>query len=172
MVLAKRLMAGVYLARGDLTAAREGYILCFKTSRRRGFMFPGVMQCLEMLGDLKHGMTDLETTFHWAGTYLAMVCLYRDAVLTYQALRLLGDIFLVRGDAETALNVFYAVLEGTTEVDIHRRRAECMSRIGDIFMTRGDPSAARRMWEDARPLFVRSSQMKDAASMDIRLARF
>ncbi|KAJ6572131.1 hypothetical protein B0H19DRAFT_1256041 [Mycena capillaripes] len=171
MLFCERLMAGVHLARGDIMAARKGYTICFESCRRL-YMLPGLTQCLEMFGDLKHGMCDLEATFHWAGTYLAVVRVYRDVVRTYQALRCLGDIFLAQGDTETALSVFYAVLEGVTEMDIHRTRADCMSRIGDILMAQGNKAEARRMWEDARPLFVRSSQMKDAASIDARLAQF
>jgi len=166
----ERLMAGVHLARRDVAAAREGYTLCFQ-SYRGAYMFPGVTRCLEMLGDLRHGMSDLETTFHWAGTYLAVVRVYTDVVLTYQALRCLGDVLLAEGDSETALNIFYAVLKGATEMDVHRRRADCMIRIGDILMARGNAAEARKMWEDARPLFIRSAQMNDAASIDVRLAQ-
>jgi hypothetical protein len=171
MLFCERLMAGVHLARGDIAAAREGYISCFQ-STRVGYMLPGMMQCLEMLGDLRHGMSDVETTFHWAGTFFAAVRVWHNVVLTYQALRCLGDIFLAEGDDETALNVFSAVLEGATEMDVHRRRADCMVRIGDILMARGNAAEATKMWRDARPLFIRSSQMKDAASVDVRLAQF
>ncbi|KAJ6572121.1 hypothetical protein B0H19DRAFT_1132636 [Mycena capillaripes] len=171
MLFCDRLMAGVYLGRGDIMAARKGYTVCFE-SCRRAYMLPGLTQCLEMLGDVKHGICDLEATFHWAGVYLAAVRVYRDVAHTYQALRCLGDIFLAQGDKKTALNVFYAVLKGATKTDIHRRRADCMSRIGDILMAQGNEAEARRMWEDARPLFVRSSQLQDTTSIDARLARF
>ncbi|KAJ7698559.1 hypothetical protein B0H17DRAFT_323407 [Mycena rosella] len=168
MLFGERLMAGVHLMRGDTTRAREAYTLCLQ-SYRRMFLLPGATQSVEMLADLTHGMCDLEDTFRWAGTYLALVRVYTDVVATYQALRCLGDVFLAQGDAETGLSVFQAVLEGSTEMDIHRRRADCMSRIGDIFMARGDREGARKMWEDARPLFVRASQMKDVGSIDARL---
>ncbi|KAF8202676.1 hypothetical protein K438DRAFT_1757998 [Mycena galopus ATCC 62051] len=166
-----RIMAGVLLARGETVAARDGYSLCFQ-SYLRAYMIPGATQCLEMLGDLRHGMFDLETTFHWATMYLAVVRVYTDVVLTHYALRCMGDIFLAQGDVETALNVFYAVLQGVTEMDGYRRQADCMVRIGDILMAQKNSIGARRMWEDAQPLFIRSSQMKDAASIDIRLAQF
>ncbi|KAJ7824511.1 hypothetical protein B0H14DRAFT_3145662 [Mycena olivaceomarginata] len=139
ILFCERLMAGVRLARGDTAAAREGYISCFQSSRV-GYMIPGMTLCLEMLGDLRHGMSNVETTFHWAGTFFAAVLVYRDVVLTYQALRCLGDIFLAEGDDETALNVFNAVLQGATEMDAHRRRADCMVRIGDVLMARGECS--------------------------------
>ncbi|KAF7348590.1 NB-ARC domain-containing protein [Mycena venus] len=171
MLFCERVMAGVYLARGDIAAAREEYARCYQACRR-AFMLPGVTQCLEMLGDFRYGMSDFQSTFHWAGVYLAVVRVYSDVVPTYQALRCLGDIFLAEGDTETALNIFYAVLKGVTEMDIHRRRADCMVRIGDILMARGNAREARKMWHDAHSLFIRSSQRKDAASIDVRLAQF
>ncbi|KAJ7824507.1 hypothetical protein B0H14DRAFT_2597169 [Mycena olivaceomarginata] len=163
MLFYERLMAGVHLARGGHCGRTRGIHLML-TIQSGG--------CLEMLGDLRHGMSDVETTFHWAGTFFAAVRVWPDVVLTYQALRCLGDIFLAEGDDETALNVFSAVLEGATEMDVHRRRADCMVRIGDILMARGNAAEATKMWRDARPLFIRSSQMKDAASVDVRLAQF
>jgi hypothetical protein len=54
-------------------------------------------------------------------------------------------------------------------MDIHRLRAECMVGIGEIMLRRGDHVQAKRMWEAAHPLFVRSSRRKDAASIDERL---
>ncbi|KAJ7098225.1 hypothetical protein C8R44DRAFT_888860 [Mycena epipterygia] len=171
MLFGERLMAGVQLLRGETAMAREGYTRCFD-SYRRARMLPGATQCLEMLADLRHGMCDLEDTFRLAGTYLALVRVSKDLVHTYQALRCLGDIFLAQGDSETALNIFYAVLEGSTEMGVHRRRADCMSRIGNIFMAQGNTAGARKMWEDARPLFLRSTQIKDVASIDASLAQF
>ncbi|KAJ7645999.1 hypothetical protein DFH06DRAFT_581428 [Mycena polygramma] len=171
MLFCERLMAGVHLALGNRAAARKGYTECFE-SYRRAYMFPGMTQCLEMLGDPRYGMCDLETSFHWAAIYLATVGVFRDVTLTYHALRCLGENFLAQGDEETAINVFHAVLQGATEMDIHRSRAHCMSRIGDILMARGNAAEARRMWEEARPLFIRSSQLREATSLDVRLAQF
>jgi predicted negative regulator of RcsB-dependent stress response len=45
-----------------------------------------------------------------------------------------------------------------------------MARIGDILNRRGDPAKARDLWEEARPLFARSSQAKQVTAMDERLA--
>jgi hypothetical protein len=56
-------------------------------------------------------------------------------------------------------------------MDVHRRRADCISRIGDIFLCRGDLVRAKEMWETARPLFVRSSRAKDVTAVDSRLAQ-
>ncbi|KAJ6523996.1 hypothetical protein B0H19DRAFT_1276691 [Mycena capillaripes] len=77
----------------------------------------------------------------------------------------------ILGEDETALNLFYAALEGGTAMDIHRLRAECMVGIGDIMIRSGDLVQAKEMWTGAHPLFVRSCQMKDAAAVDKRLER-
>jgi hypothetical protein len=74
-------------------------------------------------------------------------------------------------DDETALNLFRTVLEGGTKMDIHRLRAECMVGIGEIMLRRGDSTQAREMWAAAHPFFLRSSRMKDAASVEKRLAK-
>ncbi|KAJ7457808.1 hypothetical protein FB451DRAFT_1564132 [Mycena latifolia] len=130
-----------------------------------------VFLALESLGELSHGMCGLDETFRWATIYFAFARKTEDLGHTYQALRYLGDIFLVQGDEKMALSVFQAVLNACTEMDVHRRRADCMSRIGDIYVRRGDPTKANEMWQAARPLFVRSSRPLDVSSIDSKLAR-
>ncbi|KAJ7758279.1 hypothetical protein B0H16DRAFT_1821550 [Mycena metata] len=44
----------------------------------------------------------------------------------------LGDYFLTEEDEETARNIFAAVLDGFTQMDIHQGRARCMLRLGDM----------------------------------------
>ncbi|KAJ7884698.1 hypothetical protein B0H13DRAFT_2666978 [Mycena leptocephala] len=126
---------------------------------------------LESLGELSHGMCGVEETLGWATTYFAFARKTQDLGHTYQALRYLGDTFLAQRDEETALSVFQAVLDGSTKMDVHRRRADCMSRIGEIFLCRGDVVRAKEMWEAARPLFVRSSRAKDVTAVDSKLAQ-
>jgi tetratricopeptide (TPR) repeat protein len=126
---------------------------------------------LESLGELSHGLCGVDETFSWATTYFAFARKTQDLGHTYQALRYLGDTFLAQGDEETALNVFQTVLDGSTKMDVHRRRADCMSRIGDILLCRDDLVRAKEMWETARPLFVRSSRAKDATTVESKLAQ-
>ncbi|KAJ7732158.1 hypothetical protein B0H16DRAFT_1468726 [Mycena metata] len=57
------------------------------------------------------------------------------------------------------------------EMDVHRSRAECMIRLGDICKKSGDLLKALELWETARPLFERSSQVKRVQDIDERLAR-
>jgi hypothetical protein len=127
---------------------------------------------LETLSDISNKLCGLEKTSHWATTYFALSRKTKDLVNTYQALKCLGDILLDQGDDETAMNVFQAVLDGSTEMDVHRRRADCMSRIGDISVRGGQPNKARDMWEAALPLFVRSSQAKDATAIERKLSQW
>jgi tetratricopeptide (TPR) repeat protein len=126
---------------------------------------------LETLGELSNNLCGLEKTFHWATTYFALSRKGKHIGHAYQALRYLGDISLAKGDETTAMNIFLAVLEASTEMDVHRRRADCMSRMGDIFHRRGEAEKAKDMWEAALPLFVRSSQASDAAAIDVKLAQ-
>jgi hypothetical protein len=87
-----------------------------------------------------------------------------------QAFRCLGQIFSVEGDDETALSLFNVALDGFTFMDIHRWRADCMVQIANILYSRGEVMKAVRLWKAARPLFERSSQMKDMIKLDAKLA--
>jgi hypothetical protein len=59
---------------------------------------------------------------------------------------------------------------GFTYMDVHQSRAECMLRLGDISSRSGDQLEAVKLWESARPLFERSSQMKEIQCVDERLS--
>ncbi|KAJ6533781.1 hypothetical protein DFH09DRAFT_1325631 [Mycena vulgaris] len=116
-------------------------------------------------------MHNRSDTFHLATVFFAFVRKTNDMVATFRALRCLADIYDESGDEGTALSLYNTALKGATEMDIHRLRAESMTGIGDIMIRRGDPIQAKEMWEAAHPLFVRSSQMKDAAAINARLAQ-
>ncbi|KAJ7898501.1 hypothetical protein B0H13DRAFT_1884235 [Mycena leptocephala] len=110
-------------------------------------------------------------TFYWAVVYLASSRKTKDPVGMSHALRCLGNVCATMEDEETALNLFHAALDAGSTMDIHRLRAECMVRIGDIMIRRDDSIQVKEMWMAAQPLFVRSSRMKDAASVDKRLEK-
>ncbi|KAJ7452879.1 hypothetical protein FB451DRAFT_1185568 [Mycena latifolia] len=154
------------LYRKDLQNARVAFEECL--SKSRGIYSDVVSSCLAALGDPRHKMP---STSDWTFVYFSLVRKLKDRVATFHALRCLADIFAASDDEETALNLYHTVLEGATEIDIHRLRAESMTGIGDIMMQRGDSVLAKEMWDAARPLFVRSSQMKDAAAIDERLVQ-
>ncbi|KAJ7731778.1 hypothetical protein B0H16DRAFT_1583041 [Mycena metata] len=48
---------------------------------------------------------------------------------------------------------------------------EFLVSIGEIFMRRGNTIKARELWQAARPLFIRSSQMGEAIAVDARLKK-
>ncbi|KAJ7452870.1 hypothetical protein FB451DRAFT_1373979 [Mycena latifolia] len=154
------------LYRKDIQNARVAFEECL--SKSRGIYSDVVSSCLAALGDPRHKMP---STSDWTFVYFSHVQKLKDRVATFHALRCLADIFAASDDEETALNLYHTVLEGATEIDIHRLRAESMTGIGDIMMRRGDSVLAKEVWDAARPLFVRSSQMKDAAAIDERLAQ-
>ncbi|KAJ7452941.1 hypothetical protein FB451DRAFT_1521160 [Mycena latifolia] len=159
-------MAEIYLRRGDTQNARVTFEECL--SKSRGIYLDVTALCLAALGDPRHKM---HNTSDWTFVYFSLVRKSKDRVATFHALRCLADIFAEFKDEETALNLYHAALEGATEMDIHRLRAESMTGIGDIMMRRVDSVKAEDMWQAARPLFVRSSQMKDAAGIGERLAQ-
>ncbi|KAJ7669157.1 hypothetical protein B0H17DRAFT_1086819 [Mycena rosella] len=53
-------------------------------------------------------------------------------------------------------------------MDVHHSRANCILRLGDLAQQRGQFMKAVELWENARPLFERSSQMSDVAQIDAR----
>jgi hypothetical protein len=103
--------------------------------------------------------------------YLAFEQKMKDPVETVYALRRLADLYSIMDDEETALNLFHAVLEAATRMDIHRVRAECMLGIGDIMIRRGDATQAKEMWTGAHPHFLKASQIKHGAAVKKRLGQ-
>jgi hypothetical protein len=126
--------------------------------------------CLERLADLSIGMNNIHTTLGWAGIFLVLELRSRNKLAIMKALRCLGQIFAVQGDGETALNLLDVALDGFTFMDVHQWRADCMVRIGDIWESHGEVLRAVELWKAARPLFVRSSQARDVARIDAKLA--
>ncbi|KAJ7264309.1 hypothetical protein C8J57DRAFT_413964, partial [Mycena rebaudengoi] len=126
--------------------------------------------CLERLGDLSTGMNDIPTTLRWGGLFLSLALKCKDKHQTMQAFQCLGQIFSAEGDNETALSLFIIALDGFTFMDVHRWRADCMVRIAGIKNNRGEVMKAIELWKTARPLFERSSQTKDIAQIDAKLA--
>ncbi|KAJ7775413.1 hypothetical protein B0H16DRAFT_1450042 [Mycena metata] len=55
-------------------------------------------------------------------------------------------------------------------MDIHRSKAECMLHLGEISEQRGDFPGALQLWEQAKPLFERSSQRRQLALVDEKIS--
>jgi hypothetical protein len=94
----------------------------------------------------------------------------KDKLALHKALLFSGDVFLSNKDEDTAHNLYTVALEGFTFMDVHHGRAQCMLRLGDLANERGDISKAFELWKTAQPLFELSSQAKDVAQIDSRLA--
>ncbi|KAJ7253872.1 hypothetical protein C8J57DRAFT_1658920 [Mycena rebaudengoi] len=161
-------MAAELCLRDDaLGTANALFEKCFVASQHLSEL---PLLCLERLGDLSTGMNDIQTTLRWTGIFLGLALNLKDKHQTMQAFRCLGQIFSVQGDNETALSLFNVALDGFTFMDVHRWRADCMVRIADILNDRGEVMKAVELWKTARPLFERSSQMKDIIKIDAKLA--
>ncbi|KAJ7107030.1 hypothetical protein C8R44DRAFT_744900 [Mycena epipterygia] len=166
-LLCSLVTAELYLYRGDVNDARAEFEGCLSKNRAQA-----PVDCLAALGDPRRKMYGPIDTLRWAVVYFSLARKIQDRVAIFHALRCLADTYLLLDEEDMALNLFHAALDGATEIDIHRLRAECMVGIGDIMIRRGDSVQAAQMWVAARPLFVKSSQMKEAAAVDARLAQY
>ncbi|KAJ7292131.1 hypothetical protein C8J57DRAFT_1212532 [Mycena rebaudengoi] len=126
--------------------------------------------CAQRLGDLSTGMNGIQIALRWTGIFLGMALKCKEKRQTMNAFRCLGQIFSAKGDDETALSLFNVALDGFTFMDVHRWRADCMVRIAGIMNNRGEVMKTVELWKTARPLFERSSQTKDIAQIDAKLA--
>ncbi|KAJ7810482.1 hypothetical protein B0H13DRAFT_1927328 [Mycena leptocephala] len=116
----------------------------FKTSQIQTY-------CLERLGDASC-WGGSEEMFSWITVFLVHSVSRKEKLGIYKAFQFLGDIFLSQNDEHTAISLFNVALEGFTQMDVHRSRAECMLQFGDISMGHGDLLKAVEFWEAARPL--------------------
>ncbi|KAJ7015851.1 hypothetical protein C8F04DRAFT_1204948 [Mycena alexandri] len=126
--------------------------------------------CLERLGDVSR-WKDGHHESSWSTVLLAHSLKQKERLRTYKALQFTGDIFLQENDEATAISLFTLALEGFTQMDVHRSRAECMIQLGDISEKNGDLLKTVELWEMARPLFQRSSQTKQIQAIDERMSR-
>jgi tetratricopeptide (TPR) repeat protein len=108
-------------------------------------------------------------SFSGVVTFLAHSVKHKQKLELHKALQFLGDVFQAQGDQETAISLFTVALDGFTQMDVHRSRAECMVRLGDILNLNGDPLEAVKLWETATPLFEQSSQGKQLVDLNSSL---
>ncbi|KAJ7123554.1 hypothetical protein C8R44DRAFT_735200 [Mycena epipterygia] len=129
------------------------------------------LACLESLADTSQwSPCDFEWASRWTIVYLVYADGKQNKRAFHKALQFLGEVFLTHGDLNTSHSLFTVALETFTYMDIHRSRAECMLHLGDIARHSGDLTQAQDLWKEARPLFEQSSQGKDMAQIDTRLA--
>ncbi|KAJ7349970.1 hypothetical protein DFH08DRAFT_935806 [Mycena albidolilacea] len=125
--------------------------------------------CLERLANIT-AWPSSEWQFRWPVTYLGYAYKTRDKFAPHKALLCLGDVFIINKDGKTAENLYMLALEGFTQMDIHRSRAQCMIRLGDLENEQGHTSKAIFLWQTAQPLFEQSLQAIDVAQIDVRLS--
>ncbi|KAJ7743778.1 hypothetical protein B0H16DRAFT_1889783 [Mycena metata] len=148
------------LREGRVHEAKRFYEQCFISSRTETDE-ESATYCLEKLADLGFDVHSLQTRLNWAVVALISGKKSGNAVTVHHALRCLGDIFSDEGNPSSALALLDLALEGFTSMDIHQRRAECMTRMGDIFQQQNELSKAADMWTTAIQLFTLSSQTSE-----------
>ncbi|KAJ7609339.1 hypothetical protein DFH06DRAFT_1148459 [Mycena polygramma] len=145
------LLADLFLKDGDMLAAKALLLTCINSPAANT---QTVSCCLEQLGDISRWGSSLDTS-NWATVLLAHALKFKERLLIYKAFLFLGQIFYGQVDEDTAMSLFDVALEGLTQMDVHRSRAECMLHLGDIAKGCGDFLKAVQMWDTARPLFER-----------------
>ncbi|KAJ6549062.1 hypothetical protein DFH09DRAFT_1503227 [Mycena vulgaris] len=88
----------------------------------------GSILCLDKLGDIRWDLQDSLGTFGYRVVYLASACKTRNAAAAAHALRGVGDVVKVLGNAETARDVFRAALDGFTTMGMQGGMDECSLR--------------------------------------------
>jgi tetratricopeptide (TPR) repeat protein len=160
-------LAALYLREQKTHDAKTIFERCFTLSQ--GNNSETMFYCLEHLGDVTC-WTAIPLMCWWTMILLVHSLKSKSKCCIHKALQFLGDVFLSEGDVDTAHSLFTLALEGFTQMDIHRSRAKCMLRLGDISKRRGHLLRAVEFWETARPLFERSSQVKEVDYIDQGLA--
>ncbi|KAJ6596254.1 hypothetical protein DFH09DRAFT_1272770 [Mycena vulgaris] len=159
--------ADLDLREGNSSVAKSTFEECLNSAR--GKADEQMAYCLERLGNVRSwGSTRVMSG--WTVVFLAHSLKLSKRLAIYKALQFLGDVFSDLNDQDTAISLFTVALEGFTLMDIHHNRAECMLRLGDMAQERGDLAQAAVFWTDARPLFERSSQIRDIHQVDERLS--
>ncbi|KAJ6521135.1 hypothetical protein DFH09DRAFT_1287227 [Mycena vulgaris] len=157
-------MGALHLREGNLQSAKSLFHKCLSSSWGKHAEL--VNYCLDKLGD--RSLWD-STDQSWTIVYLVHASKSQQKLDVHKALQFLGDAFRVEGDQETAVSLLTAALEGFTQMDVHRSRAECILGLGYISKENGDMLKTAELWRTARPLFERSSQVKKVALIDEEL---
>jgi hypothetical protein len=168
-VTCKVVTADLLLREGDTSTAKDLCQQCIRSTWE--IDNEEVSYSLEKMADVtRWGVTVTPLTSSWAVVYVAHSHKYQQNLGLHKALLFLGDVFLSNRDEDTAQTLFTVALEGFTAMDVHRSRAQCMTRLGDLAQKRGEVSNAVELWKVARSLFQQSVQMGDVVKIDSRLA--
>ncbi|KAJ7495286.1 hypothetical protein FB451DRAFT_1213756 [Mycena latifolia] len=162
-------LGNLHLREGEISTAKDILRTCFDSAWENDAQ--GVLSCMKSFANVNDWpKSDFCWASGWAVVYLGYAKKLENKLALHQALQYLGDVFHGEGHSATSTALFTVALEGFTWMDIHRSRAECMLRLGDLAKGQGDVSKAIVLWKTARPLFERSSQMKQVTQIDERLA--
>jgi tetratricopeptide (TPR) repeat protein len=153
---------------GEFPAARSLFQRCLRSTW--GNDSDIVSYCLEKLASVQQWTAADQISSPWPVIFLAHSVKSKQKLELYKALQFLGDVLQAQSDQETAVSLFAVALDGFTQMDVHRSKAECMVRLGDISNLTGNPLEAVKLWEAARPLFERSSQGKQLVDLNTKLA--
>ncbi|KAJ7723152.1 hypothetical protein B0H16DRAFT_1472992 [Mycena metata] len=153
------------LREGDFSLAEAGFQRCLKSSW--GSDEENVTYCLEALADGYRWAG--KARLIWATLFLVNSLKTKQKLQIHTALQFIAHFYVCLGDQQTALNLLTLALEGYTDMDVHRSKAECMLHIGEIWEQKGDFPKVLQLWEQAKPLFEQSSQIKQLALIDQRI---
>ncbi|KAJ7331343.1 hypothetical protein DFH08DRAFT_940036 [Mycena albidolilacea] len=161
------ILADLELREGNLGLAKSYLQKCLYPSL--GNVAEYTAWCLERLGNGNSWRTtDWDSS--WTTVFLVHSLKLKRRLGIHKALQYLGDVFLSHGDEHTACTLLIVALDGFTQMDVHRSRGECMLQLGDIAKGHENWQNAVDLWRTARPLFERSSQAKQIAQIDQRIA--
>ncbi|KAJ7794794.1 hypothetical protein B0H13DRAFT_1935118 [Mycena leptocephala] len=128
-----------------------------------------VANCFEKLADTSYGGA-MDVRSNWPIVFFSHSLKFKQRLGIHKGLQFLSDVFLGQGDEDTATSLLTIALEGFTQMDVHRSRAECLFRLGDIAKGRSDSLMASEHWKIAKPLFAKASQAIQLAQIEGRLA--
>ncbi|KAJ7798421.1 hypothetical protein B0H13DRAFT_2391611 [Mycena leptocephala] len=151
----RALQAEVDLREGNISSAKTKFQECVKHSWGRDT--DNTIYCLEALGNGSRWGAEKEMS-SWTTLFLGNALKMKEKLALHKALQYLADVFLGHDDPDTATSLLTVALDGFTYMDVHYSKAQCMVRLGHISLSRGDLSRALELFEEARPLFARSSQ--------------
>ncbi|KAJ7748136.1 hypothetical protein B0H16DRAFT_1692259 [Mycena metata] len=157
------IQADLNLRQGDISCSL--FCKCLKLGW--GQLSEIVGHCLERLADVTRWGAHHDPT--WSMVLLAHSLKAKEKLGIYKALQFIGDVYLIENDTVTTVNLFTVAFDGFTYMDVHHSRAECMIRFGDIAKKNEDLLKALKLWENAKPLFERSSQAKRVQDIDGRV---
>jgi tetratricopeptide (TPR) repeat protein len=159
-------LADLYTREKNLLAAKRLLKKCLKSATEQSEI---KLFCLQRLANVSFWGADKSTAV-WTTIFLLHSLKSKAKLQVYKALQFLGQIFLTHKEENTAISLFTVALVGFTYMDVHQSRAECMIRLGDIASRHGDLLKVVELWKSARPLFERSSQVKEVQCIDERLS--